>query len=157
RMTIEDRVNDRALRALLRVFRSAIPAGMSSVQWSLDRADIEAVSVWWALSPTVTELAERVLHHPREIMTVSEPEERITEGEIPGAVNAGATALHQLMTGDPSAFVVAESFETYMSGPNRVLAVTLADAWHVLDAAARDSDVIARAGQAQLQLLESAM
>jgi hypothetical protein len=61
------------------------------------------------------------------------------------------------MTGDPSAFVVAESFDTYLSGPNRVLAVTLADAWHVLDAGSRDSAVIGRAAASQMLLLESAL
>lgn len=156
-ISMEARVTQAALRGLLRVFRSGVPADMSTVRWNLDRADTEAVSVWWALSPAVTRLAERVLHHPREITTVSEPEERVTPGEISGAVNAGATVIHQITTADPSAFVVAESFETYMSGPNRVLAITLAEAWHVLDAAARVSDIIARAADEQLRLLESAM
>ncbi len=156
-MTAEERVSDRALRALLRVYRAAAPAGIKPKSWNLERTDVEAVAVWWALSPSVTELAARVVHHPREITTVSEAEERVTQGDIPGAINAGATVLHQIITGDPSAFVVAEHFDTYLSGPNRLLAVTLSEAWHLLDAAARDSDVIKNIAGPQLRLLESAM
>jgi hypothetical protein len=90
-------------------------------------------------------------------MTIAEPEERLLQGEITGAVNAGATVLHQLMTGDPSGFIVAEPTDTVLSGPNRVLATTIAEAWHVLDAGARESGLIRRAAGDQLRSLESAL
>lgn len=157
-MTVEARVNALCIKALLRVFRVAPAAPFTPGSWRLDQADVESVALWWALSQEVRALAQRVVHNPRQMTTVTEPVERVLFGEITGSVQASDSVRLQLVTGDPTVFVVAEPSETYLSGPNRVVAVTLWEAYHLLSSAAKDGgSQVERAVEERMATLDAAL
>lgn len=125
------------VRGLLRCL-GAGPRGPSApATFRLKREDVDALRFWWSLSSSVGRLAERVRARPREIQGSLGAEERIAQGEIPGALDACATALVQTRSGDPSLFAVVEPAPTWLSGPNRLLALTLLDAERSIHAASR--------------------
>jgi hypothetical protein len=96
--------------------------------------DIEPLRLWWALSEKVGMLAERVRARPREIAGVIEAEETVAEGVISGILDACETARIQARTGNPGLFAVAEPSTTWLSGPNRLLSMTLMEAERVIQA-----------------------
>lgn len=127
------------LRGILRCLSSRPIGPLSPNDIRLNNDDINALRFWWSLSETVGKLAERVRTRPREIAGVVGVEENVVIGEIPGALDACETARMQIRTGDPSIFVVAEPTPTWISGPNRLLAITLMEAERAISSVTIDS------------------
>lgn len=124
------------LRGLLRHFggreRSAYGGPVTAVR----REDVGALRMWWALSDPVRELAERIASNPRQLSPALDDFRREVSGEIPGPPDAAASALLQALSCDPAAFVVTETSDTWLSGPNKVIARTLDTARGALRATA---------------------
>lgn len=121
-------LDEMCTRAVLRVLRTPSAGAFGGAPGRLGRVDVEPLKLWWALSGQVQDLARRVHSRPREVAGVLADEERIVSGEVSGILRAVETARIQILTGDPSVFVVDEPTPTYLSGPNRVLAATLREA-----------------------------
>ncbi|MBF0154955.1 MAG: hypothetical protein HQL64_14530 [Magnetococcales bacterium] len=103
---------------------------------SVRQEDVEALRMWWALSAPVGSLASRLATRPREVAPALDGFRRTVSGELPGPPDAAASALLQVVTLDPAAFLVIETSATWLSGPNRVMAKTLETARGALRAAA---------------------
>jgi hypothetical protein len=95
-------------------------------------SDVEALRLYWALSPWVGQLADRVIHHPRDVREALASEETVTYGEIPPFVNARETVLAQQRVDDPCVFVGEDISSTVLSGANHVVAWTLSEAYAVI-------------------------
>ncbi|WP_230971296.1 hypothetical protein [Nitrogeniibacter aestuarii] len=137
-MTREERLDAQCVRGLIRCLRAGDRAGLAASTVGARAEDVEALKFWWSLSDEVGELAERVRANPREIAGSIADEERISEGEIAGVLDASETARLQARVGDPCLFVVTEPSRTWLSGPNRVLALTLAEALRALSSGLSD-------------------
>ncbi len=123
-----ERLESGCIRGLLRCFRSGPRGAAGDGSSRLVHDDASSLRFWWALSDCVGSLATRVRERPREIVGVTVVDESIAFGEIPGVLNAAETSRLQSRTMNPSLFVVDEPNSTWLSGPNRVLALTLVEA-----------------------------
>lgn len=153
------RLDALCLRGILRCLGAGPRGPLSPSVFRVHREDIDALRFWWALSGSVGRLAERVRSRPREIQGSIGTDERTTQGEIPGALDACGTALIQARTGDGSLFVVAEPAPTWLTGPNRLLALTLRDAERAIHAASRKMSASLFAGIVtdRMRLIEDAL
>lgn len=136
-MNTDQRIDSLCLKGLLRYFGVGPRGIVTPSVIRLNHNDIEYLKFWWALSTTVSNLAERTRSRPREIAGVVGSEDIIAVGEIPGTLDACETIRIQSRTGDPSLFAVIEPSPTWISGPNRLLALTLLEAERSILAAER--------------------
>lgn len=132
----ESLLEDMCLRGFLRYLSKGPRSPYYGLPTALTSDDIDALRMWWALSDSVGALAIRCANYSREIRASFDDFRQETSGQIPGPPDATASALLQAITCDPCAFVVTESMETWVSGPNRVLAKTLDSARNALRSAA---------------------
>lgn len=135
-MTAEAKLDSLCLRGLLRWLGAGSQSGYEGSVSNLAEEDLEALRMWWALSRPVGKLAERCASRPRDISPTLEDFHREVSGDLTGPPDAAGSTLLQARTGDPSAFVVTEPDNTWLSGPNRVMAKTLHAAHAALRAAA---------------------
>lgn len=122
---IENRLNEICLRALLRYAGNGEPSPYGGEVKRIIDEDIDSLRMWWALSEPVGALATRCVSNPREISSHYSDLRTEVSGVLTGPPDAAASVILQATTCNPTAFVVTESADTWITGPNRVLARTL--------------------------------
>jgi hypothetical protein len=124
-------VADQTTALLLRYFSSSGSVHLNRPVLAIDR-DRELLRMHWALSPTVSDLAEYVLSHRHEIQSVLESTVRIEDGMVRGRLDAVATLRVRQRTGFATALVSHEPLRTFDSGPNHLLGWVLKEAWSLV-------------------------
>jgi hypothetical protein len=103
----------------------------------LSPRDAEILRLHWSLSPFVRNLAAHIAWHPRQARTLVESRVSEVAGELPGSIDASATALLQGRTKDFTRFVVFEPATTPDTPPNRLIAWILSESFGIITAAIR--------------------
>ena len=126
----ETAINDYLTRFLLRYFRNAVKVGI--VRPTLDpRRDVELLRLHWAISESVRDLINHLSQHRHDIQVVLESRRYEDDGRVRGRIDARATLVRRLVTGQPTLTVSHEPDRTFESGPNRVLTWVLESAWRL--------------------------
>ncbi|MCZ4346438.1 hypothetical protein [Devosia neptuniae] len=122
-----DAISEHITRVMLRYYRSGVSPETSVGR--IDRkADLDLLRLHWSLSPTVGRLVAHIIAHPHETQSVLGSKQRIQDGPIRGRLDARATILHQLRTGNSAMSVAHEPQRSFRSGPNQLLSWVLVQA-----------------------------
>ena len=119
---------DFAVSGIARCYRRVSEAGWNAVQPKTSDADIDALRLMWALSNDVASIARRVAENPRALAGGMTTETIVETGRISGSVNARSTLLEQLVTSDPTRYVVDVPAVSHATRRNHVLAWVLREA-----------------------------
>lgn len=121
-------ITDHVAAFLLRYFRPAVAADAKVIRIDAER-DRDLLRLQWALSGTVTRLANYILAHRHESQSFLVTRERSDGGTVRGRIDARATLLRRAVGGDPSIVVAHEPVRSFDSGPNHVTVWVLQHAW----------------------------
>ena len=119
--------------------------------------DLDFLRAHWSVSDPIERLCGYLLAHPHEAQALLETRTRTSDAVVRGRLNARATVLKRLRTGNGALLVADEPMRTFDTGPNRVLAWTLRRAARLareyggLSAPASDQGVRVAQINAQLQ------
>ncbi|MDR6144342.1 hypothetical protein QE363_000135 [Sphingomonas sp. SORGH_AS870] len=121
-------ITDHVAAFLLRYFRPAVAADAKVIRIDAER-DRDLLRLQWALSATVTRLADYILAHRHETQSFLVTRERSDSGTVRGRIDARATLLKRTVGGDPAIVVAHEPVRSFDSGPNHVTVWVLQQAW----------------------------
>ncbi len=128
---LETAINDYISQFLLAYFRSAVSVRVD--QPSLDtEQDLDLLKLHWSISEPVTALVGYLREHQHEIQAVLETRRREDDVRVRGRLDARATALTRMVTGNTALMVSHEPLRTYNSGPNHLLIWVLEQAWRLV-------------------------
>jgi hypothetical protein len=157
---VESILDEYCLKGLLRSLNNQDKrlSYMGSIQSVADE-DIQILRMWWALSFQIGDLARRCIEHPREIAYSLNEEQLITSGEVSGAIDASASVLLQMLTADSAAFVITDVTNSWLSGPNRLIAKTLLSAQEAIRDAALHANggIFNNIAKERLRLIDDAL
>jgi hypothetical protein len=130
--TIES-LNDFCASAILRAIRKTHTANglFSSPILDIDR-EIDGLRFYWALSDSVNNLVQFLIHNSRSPLTRIDFETVETYGYIPGILLASESVIDQIRRADPCVYFVEEPSATLSWPANRLIAWTLSEALQVL-------------------------
>lgn len=91
----------------------------------------------WAASKSVQTIARNLWQYPHQVQSTLARLQETTSGRLSGQIDARSSIFTQLITGDPSAFVVQTAERSYDSPRNRLLVWILNEAARRLRAGIR--------------------
>lgn len=134
-------LSDFAISGIARCYRRSAESGWDALSPRVSAADIDALQMMWALSGDIGSVASRVAENPRSLAGGMTTETLIESGRISGSVDARATLLEQMLTGDPTRYVVDAPAISHATHRNHVLAWVLREAERLLVALAKSDDL----------------
>jgi len=115
---------------LLRYFRQGVLSSADTNRIDANR-DRELLRLHWAVSWTVRELTDHIQRHRHETQSFLTFRARSDDGPIRGRLDARATLIRRLISGNPATSVSFEPVRSFSSGPNHVLVWVLQQAWQL--------------------------
>lgn len=125
---VEAEINDAAVKAILRRYASSARGASLFQSPDLDDSDWEHLHFYWATSYPIKSLITHILENPREAKSVLVMNTVVTQGDISGVLDARASVIEQMVSGDPSRYVLSQPLRSYAFGPNHLVAWVLKEA-----------------------------
>jgi hypothetical protein len=121
-------INDHISRILLRYFRNAFHVEVGTPRVDL-RRDMELLRFHWSISPALRDLTNYIAANRHETQSFLTFRTRIDSGAIRGRLDARATMIRHILTGNTAETVTLEPIRSFATGPNHVVAWVLQQAW----------------------------